>query len=116
MDRKTPELRLANAQGRRYVRRLDRLADEIEQHLAVLDAHEVAEMEAALEQLAVAATLGLARLRACISLKTRKRRRLERQRERRLRKRESRENDFAEILRRAAREAGRSGASEGHAH
>ena len=108
----TPELVLAQRQGRRYVKRLDRLADEIEEHLAVLDDDEVAKLEVALKRLAVNATLGLARIRACVAIRTQKRRRLERQRERRRRQREAKENDFAEILRRAALEAGRSGAFE----
>ncbi len=112
VDRKTPQLLLAQQQGRRYVKRLDRLADEIEEHLAALDDDEVAKLEVALQRLAVNATLSLARVRACVAIKSQKRRRLEQQRERRRRQREAKENDFAEILRRAAREAGRSGAFE----
>lgn len=109
---KTPELVLAHRQGRRYVTRLARLADEIEQHLEALNEQDVAKIEEALQRLSVTTTLALARLRACVAIRTQKRRRLERQRERRRRAREAKENDFSEILRRAAREVGRSGAFE----
>lgn len=110
--RQTPELLLADRQGRRYVRRLDRLADDIEEHLAVLEPNEVAQLEVALERLAVKATLALARVRACVAIRAQKRRRVEGQRARRRRQREAKKNDFAEILRRAARDVGRSGAFE----
>lgn len=94
------------------MRRLDRLADDIEEHLAVLEPNEVAQLEVALERLAVKATLALARVRACVAIRAQKRRRVEGQRARRRRQREAKKNDFAEILRRAARDVGRSGAFE----